>query len=238
MISDKNAIIMPELYQGILIKRYKRFLADVELKNGKVITAHCANTGSMLECAEPGRTVWLSYHDNPGRKYKYSWDIIDMGQSLVGVNTGVPNRLVKRSVQSGLIEELNGYDSIKAEIKTAEGSRLDLGLFKAGRRDCYVEIKNCSLVRDGRAFFPDAVTKRGLKHLKELQRLIKEKNRALMFYLIQRSDAKSFSPADHIDPEYGKELRQAMKSGVEVLAYSAVVTTTYIQIGKKLPLYF
>lgn len=234
-MNSTNSIILPELFKGVLIKRYKRFLADIQFPDGSIITAHSANTGSMRECSEPGRTVWLSYHDKPTRKHKYSWEIIDMGTSLVGINTGLPNRLVKVSVEAGLIEELSGYDSLKPEVKTVEGSRLDLGLYKKGRRDCYVEIKNSTLVTNGVASFPDAVTKRGLKHLKELQRLVRENKRAVMFYLIQRMDAKTFEPAYLIDPDYAAELYQAEKNGVEILVYDSVITTDYIKIGKKIP---
>ncbi len=234
-MDSTNAIVLPELFEGVLIKRYKRFLADIRLPDGSVITAHSANTGSMLECSEPGRTVWLSYHDNPKRKYKYSWEIIDMGSSLVGINTFVPNRLVKISAESGLIEELLGYDIIKPEVKTGDGSRLDLCLFKHGRRDCYVEIKNSTLVKNGIASFPDAVTTRGLKHLKELQRLVKENNRCVMFFLIQRMDSKKFEPAYSIDPDYAAELCKAEKNGVEIVVYDVDITTEYIKIGKKIP---
>ncbi len=234
-MTSKDAIIFPKLYEGVLIKRYKRFLADIKLKDGSIITAHSANTGSMLECSEPGRTVWLSYHDKPERKYKYSWEIIDMGTSLVGINTGVPNKLVKLSAEAGLIDELSGYDLVKPEVKTSEGSRLDLCLYKEGRRDCYVEIKNSTLVRNGLASFPDAVTARGLKHLKELQRLITENNRCVMFYLVQRMDSTEFEPAHTIDPKYAEELKRAYKNGVEILVYDVDITTEYIQIGKKIP---
>ena len=232
---ERNCIMMPELTEGVLIKRYKRFLADVRLKTGEVITAHCANTGGMHECSEPGRKVWLSYHDKPGRKYKYSWDIIDMGSSLVGVSTSVPNRLVKLAVEAGLIDELNGYDRVKPEVKSGPDSRLDLALYADGRRDCFVEIKNCTLVKDGLACFPDAVTTRGLKHLVELQRLVKEKKRSVMFYLVQRMDAVRFEPAHHIDPAYGAELIKAEKAGVEILVYDVSISTEFIKLGRKLP---
>lgn len=234
MISNKNAIILPELTEGILLRRYKRFLVDVELNDGAIVTAHCANTGSMKECSSPGCKVWLSYHDNPKRKYKYSWELIDMGASLVGVNTGVPNRLVKISIEAGLIDELSGYERIKPEVKTSKGSRLDIALYKEGRRDCFVEIKNSTLVENRLASFPDAVTKRGLKHLKELQRLVRENYRSVMFFLIQRMDAESFSPADQIDPDYAHELYKAKQAGVEVVVYDVIITTEYIKLGKKL----
>ncbi len=232
---SNDCIALPELTEGILIKRYKRFLADVRLDTGEVVTAHCANTGAMHECSEPGRKVWLSFHDKPGRKYKYSWDIIDMGTSLVGVSTSVPNRLVKLSVEAGLIDELKGYDLIKSEVKSGKDSRLDLALYAAGRRDCYIEIKNSTLVKDGLACFPDAVTTRGLKHLVELQRLVKEDKRCVMFYLVQRMDAMRFEPAHHIDPIYCAELIKAEKAGVEILVYDVSISTEVIKLGKRLP---
>lgn len=234
-MTSEGAIIFPKLFEGVLIKRYKRFLADIKLKDGSIITAHSANTGSMLECSEPGRTVWLSHHDKPERKYKYSWEIIDMGTSLVGINTGVPNKLVKLSAEAGLIDELSGYDLVKPEVKTSEGSRLDLCLYKEGRRDCYVEIKNSTLVKNSLASFPDAVTARGLKHLKELQRLVTENNRCVMFYLVQRMDATEFEPAHTIDPKYAEELKRAHENGVEILVYDVDITTQHIKIRKKIP---
>ncbi len=234
-MKETGVIVMPELTEGILIKRYKRFLADVKLYSGEVITAHCANTGAMHECSEPGRKVWLSYHDKPGRKYKYSWDIIDMETSLVGVSTSVPNRLVRISLEAGLIDELSGYDVVKPEVKSGPDSRLDLALYADGRRDCFVEIKNCTLVKDRLACFPDAVTKRGLKHLVELQRLVKEGRRCVMFYLVQRMDADRFEPAHHIDPGYGAELARAEESGVEILVYDVSISTEAIKLQKKLP---
>lgn len=232
---DPGSIAWPELFKGTLIKRYKRFLADVELDTGETITAHCANSGTMRECCEPGRAVWLSYHDNPKRKLKYSWEIIDMGTSLVGVNTIIPNRLVKKSVETGKVEELSGYDTVTPEVKVGKHSRLDLVLSGAGKKTCYVEIKNCTLVTYGDARFPDAVTTRGLKHLTELRELVARGNRCMMFYLVQRMDAEEFGPADHIDPAYGKELRAAIKDGVEIVVYDVILNTEYITLGKKIP---
>jgi len=225
----------PELIPGTLIKRYKRFLADVRLKDGGVVTAHCPNSGSMKACAEPGQPVYLSSHDNPKRKLKYTWEIIEMPTSLVGVNTLVPNRLVKASIEQGAIKELKGYDTVKSEINTGKGSRLDLVLTKENKTPCFVEIKNCTLVADGIASFPDAVTARGLKHLVELQRLARQGNRSVIFYLVQRMDAKIFTPADTIDPVYGKELRRAKKNRVDILVYDVIIDLKKIVIGNRLP---
>ncbi len=225
----------PDLIPGTLVRRYKRFLADVNLSSGKTVTAHCPNSGAMLECSEPGRPVYLSYHDNPKRKLKYTWELIEMPESLVGVNTLVPNRLVKKSIEGGQIKKLAGYDKVLAEAKAGEHSRLDLLLKNGKKPDCYVEIKNCTLVKDNVAKFPDAVTTRGFKHLVELQRLVAEGCRCVMFYLIQRTDAVLFQPADHIDPEYGRELRKALDNGVEILVYDVMIDMKSICVNRELP---
>lgn len=230
-----GAIYWPKLFRGTLIKRYKRFLADVTLDSGETVTAHCANSGSMKECSEPGRPVWLSYHDNPKRKLKYSWEMIDMGTSLVGTNTGIPNRLIKLSAENNLIPELTGYETIKAEVKAGKQSRLDLALYSSDRRTCYVEIKNSTLVDGNLAMFPDAVTSRGLKHLHELKHLVSEGNRCMMVYLVQRMDAFLFRPADHIDPAYGEALRDVVKAGVEIAVYDVDLTPDYIKLRNPLP---
>jgi len=235
--ADTNAqgLFWPELIPGTLIKRYKRFLADMRLSSGDLVTAHCANSGTMKECSEPGRPVYLSFHNNPKRKLKYTWEMIKMSTSLVGVNTLVPNRLVKKSIEDGLVEQLKGYENVKAEVKVSDKSRLDLMLTKGDKEKCYVEIKNCTLVKEEIAYFPDAVTTRGRKHLVELQRLAKEGNRSIIFFLVQRMDAKAFTPADNIDPAYGKELRKTKRNGVEVIVYDVIIDLEKIVLGKKIP---
>jgi len=232
---NRRSLAWPELFRGTLVKRYKRFLADVELDNGGLVTAHCPNSGTMRACSQPGQPVFLSFHDNPKRKLKYTWEIIHMPDSLVGVNTLVPNRLVKHSVEEGLVPELIGYDRVRAEVKTSDGSRLDLVLEKDGRRNCFVEVKNCTLVEGSNARFPDAVTARGRKHLMELQRLVAEGNRSVMFFLVQRMDADRFSPADDIDPAYGKELRRAHQNGVEILVYDVSIDLAAIRLNQPIP---
>lgn len=229
------ALPWPELFPGKLIKRYKRFLADVELTDGREVTAHCPNSGSMKACSEPGRTVFLSYHDNPKRKLKYTWELIKMPESLVGVNTLVPNRLVSQSIKADAVKELTGFNSITSEVTTSKGTRLDLLLSNKENERCYVEIKNCSLVEDNIAFFPDAVTTRGLKHLVELQKLLAANCRSVIFYLVQRMDAGLFRPAAHIDDTYARELVKAKKNGVEILVYDVVIDLEKITLGKKLP---
>jgi sugar fermentation stimulation protein A len=230
-----DSISWPPLQKGILVKRYKRFMADVRLKNGDIVTAHCANSGRMLACSQPGRVVYLTTHDNPKRKLKYTWEMIEMPESMVGVNTMIPNRLVALSIRTGRVPDLEGYDSIQREVKTGQDSRLDICLRKDDGDCCYVEVKNCTLVTTGLAQFPDAVTARGRKHLVEMQRLVSNGDRCAMFYLIQRMDATVFAPADHIDPEYGKELRLAVANGVELFAYDVVIDLEGIRLGKRVP---
>jgi sugar fermentation stimulation protein A len=225
----------PKLISGTLRRRYKRFLAEVELDTGRIITAHCPNTGSMKGCAEAGRTVYLSYHDDPRRKLKYTWQLIQMAESLVGVNTLVPNRLVEMALRAGEIPELGFPVDIRREVSVGKGSRIDLMLADASGPNGYVEIKNCTLVEEGIARFPDAVTTRGVKHLMELDRLRQSGSRCFMFFLIQRMDARLFQPADHIDPEYGVVLRRVAKNGVEVLAYDVDVNLSRIRLRRPIP---
>ena len=234
-LTKSNRLAWPPLIQGTLVKRYKRFLADVELKSGEVVTAHCPNSGTMKACCESGRPVYLSFHDNPKRKLKYTWELIEMPTSLVGVNTLVPNRLVAQSIAAGMVAGLNGYDNITREVKTADHSRLDILLSKGDKTRCYVEVKNCTLVKNRVALFPDAVTLRGRKHLVELQSLLSAGFRCVMFFMIQRMDADIFQPADHIDPAYGRELRHAVDHGVEILVYDTRINLETITLNRKIP---
>jgi sugar fermentation stimulation protein A len=224
----------PPLVAGRLIRRYKRFLADVALDDGSAIVAHCPNTGSMQGCSEPGRRVYLSRHDNPRRKLAFTWELIEMPHSLVGVNTLVPNRLVRRAARRQCLEELAGYDRILPEITVDRRTRIDLLLSKPGRRDCYVEIKNCTWVEAATARFPDAVTIRGRKHLLALSRLARQGHRAMIFFLVQRMDADCFRPADDLDPAYGRALRQAVASGVEIIARDVHVDLAAIRLNRRL----
>lgn len=225
----------PGLIRGTLVKRYKRFLADVMLEDGRTVTAHCPNSGSMKDCCEAGRPVYLTLHDSPKRKLKYTWELIEMPTSLVGVNTMVPNRLVYHAIQTGQLEPFRAYSHIKAEKKLESGSRLDIYLWNNGGEACYIEIKNCTMVSDGVASFPDAVTTRGQKHLRELRELLDEQTRSVMLFLIQRSDALRFEPADHIDPEYGRELRKSVKQGVEVFVYDVDIQLEGIRVSRQIP---
>ncbi len=229
------------LIRGQLIKRYKRFLADVKLDSGEEITAHCANPGAMLGLAEPGSPVWLSKSDNPKRKLKFSWELIEVdmgaGPTLVGINTGHPNALVAEAISSGLINELSGYPEMRREVKYGINSRIDILLEKDDLSRCYVEVKNVHLMREpGLAEFPDSVTTRGAKHLAELSAMVAEGHRAVMVYLVQRADAADFSLARDIDPAYGAAFDAAARAGVEALAYACELAPVGIEVSRRIHL--
>ncbi|VEN74973.1 Sugar fermentation stimulation protein homolog [Candidatus Desulfarcum epimagneticum] len=232
--NPETGLAWPRLFKGTLIKRYKRFLADAKLENGEVVVAHCPNPGSMRACCEPGRTVYLSFHDNPKRKLKYTWEMIEMPASLVGVNTLVPNRLVKKSLENGMIPEISSHTRIRSEVRVSKSSRLDFVAEKENGEKCFVEVKNCALVENGAASFPDAVTERGKKHLVELQELVKKGSRGVIFFLIQRMDAESFAPAADIDPAYAREFEKAVENGVEPLVYDVQIDLSGISLGKRI----
>jgi len=212
------------LIPATLVKRYKRFLADVTLATGETITAHVANPGSMIGLATAGSRVWLSKSDNPKRKLSHSWELVEVdlggGLELVGVNTAQPNPLVGAALEAGLIPELAGYQSIRREVRYGKNSRVDFLLESAKRPPCYVEIKNVHLMRQpGLAEFPDAKTERGSKHLEELGDAVEAGNRATMLYLIQIGSAERFSLARDIDPKYGAAYDRARSRGVEAIAW-------------------
>ena len=229
---------LPPLIEGELIKRYKRFLADVTLDSGEVVTAHCPNSGSMRGCAIPGSRVWLSESDNPKRKLKYTWELAQVPGSRIGINTQIPNKLVKTAIETGQIEELAEFTRVKSEVKTSEHTRLDLAIEAEDGRKGYVEIKNCTLVEEGIAMFPDAVTTRGQKHLDELVRLAAEGYRAVIFYLIQRTDAQVFTPAAAIDPVYAEKLKFARDNGVEIITRDTVFDPGCIRVNQPVPVSF
>ncbi|WP_422038223.1 DNA/RNA nuclease SfsA [Roseibium sp.] len=208
------------LVGGRLVKRYKRFLADVVLDaDGREITAHCANPGSMLGLKEPGSRVWLSPSNNPKRKLKYSWEIIEADGALVGINTAHPNKLVEEAIEAGRITELSGYASMRREVKYGKNSRIDILLEGPDGGRTYVEVKNVHLMRQpGLAEFPDSVTARGAKHLGELADMAGEGHRAAMVFLVQRPDCERLSLAEDIDPAYAAAFRSARGAGVEVYA--------------------
>ena len=222
------------LIRGTLIQRYKRFLADVRLETDEIVTAHCTNTGSMMGCKEPGSKVYISRSDNLNRKLLYTWELIKTDGRWVGINTLHPNKLVPEAVESGVIVELSGYQSIRREVKVSAHTRLDLCL-EGTKGNCFVEVKNVTLAANGTAAFPDAVSERGTRHLQELMRLKRQGHRAAIVFVIQRGDCDSFRPADEIDQEYGRWLRRAINAGVEALPYRAKVTPKEILLTEKIP---
>ncbi|MEM1451022.1 MAG: DNA/RNA nuclease SfsA [Planctomycetota bacterium] len=220
---------------GRLVKRYKRFLTDVELDDGSILTAHCPNTGSMKGCLEPGARVALRDSEDPKRKLRHTFQTIEVGDTWVNVDTGLPNALAAEAVAAGLIEELDGYGSLRREVKYGTNSRIDLLLEDDERGRAYVEVKNTTLATGDLALFPDAVTTRGRKHLEELARVVADGDRGVMLFCVSRDDVRRVAPADEIDPEYGRTLREVADAGVELLAYSTRVTPTSFELGRKLP---
>jgi sugar fermentation stimulation protein A len=225
------------LIKGRLIRRYKRFLADIQLDDAGVITAACPNTGSMMGCCDAGNRVWLSESDSATRKYRHTWEIVQVGRVMIGINTGRPNALVAEAIAAGTIGELAGYSSVRREVPYGEeGSRVDLVLEGPSREPCYVEVKNVTAAASkGIALFPDSVSVRGTRHLRELIRLKARGMRPVQLYCVQRSDVREVRPADGIDYEYGITLREAIATGVEVLAYRAKVTATEIRLEERIP---
>ena len=232
------------LIQGTLIKRYKRFLADVQLADGSIIIAHCPNTGAMTCCAEPGWQVWLSPSNNPKRKLLYTWEVVLTDQHhWIGINTQKANALVKEAIQENKIPELVGYKTLQAEVKFGEEkSRIDFLLTDPDKADCYIEVKSVTLLKgdaldesaeEGSAgYFPDAKTLRGQKHLRELSLIASQGKRAVLFFCVQHSGIKSVQVATHIDPDYAKELKRAMLNGVQILCYGCEINSEKIYINQ------
>jgi sugar fermentation stimulation protein A len=226
------------LLEARLIRRYKRFLADVRFADGSVTTVHTPNTGSMLGCQDPGSRVWLRHCANPRRKYPLSWELVEAeGSVLVGLNTALPPWLVQEGITNGIVSELQGYGRVRREVPYGvERSRIDLLLEEGQGRDCYVEVKNVTAaVERGIALFPDAVSVRASKHLRELMAVAGGGERAVIFFVVQRGDVEELRPADQIDPEYGRMLRAARDAGVELIAYRARVTPESISLETRLP---
>jgi sugar fermentation stimulation protein A len=222
------------LLHGKLIKRYKRFLADITLDNGDIITAHVPNSGRMTSTIEEGCDVWVTFHDNPKRKLKYTLELTKIDENLICTNTGVANKLGVEAIENGVIKELQGYNSIKTEQKYGENSRIDILLEKEDEK-CYVEIKSVTLKVEDHLAFPDAVTSRGVKHLNELASMIKEGHRAVMLYIIQRTDKLPFRIADEIDKKYAEAFNEVTKNGVEVLIYQSDIDIDKINLNSKVP---
>ncbi|WP_133013139.1 DNA/RNA nuclease SfsA [Marinomonas flavescens] len=214
-----------KLLEGRLIKRYKRFLSDIELSTGEVIVAHCPNTGSMKRCQQDNARVWVSESNNPKRKLAYTWELVEIDeQYLACINTGYPNKLVGEAIANGVVSELTGYSEQKAEVKYGENSRIDWLLTGDDGRKCYVEVKNVTLLEeDGQGYFPDAVTERGRKHLYELASMVEEGHRAVMFFCVSHTGIDSVTPAAHIDPKYAQAFAEVVERGVEVIAYQVAI---------------
>jgi len=225
------------LIRGKLIRRYKRFLADVKLDTGETITAACPNTGSMLGLTEIDNIVWLSRSESPTRKYPHTWELVgirDIG--LVGINTAQPNRIVTEAITQGKVADLNGYAKLRNEVKYGQNSRIDILLEDTKRPSCYVEVKNVHFFRKpGLAEFPDCVTERGTKHLVELSNMVKKGARAVMVYLIQCRNPSHFALADDKDRTYFEEFRKARAAGVEALALTCHVSTSEITVDRNIP---
>ena len=225
------------LIEGVLIQRYKRFLADVRLPDGRVVIAHVPNSGTMRSCSDPGSRVWISPATDPRRKLKWTLEIIEVGDdTLALVNTYLPNRIVREAIEAGLVPALGGYPQVRAEVKYGERSRVDLLLQADGRPRCWVEVKNVTLLEEpGLARFPDAVTTRGTRHLRELMNVVEQGERGVLFFHVPRGDADEVRPADTVDPVYGQTLRQAAEAGVEIMAWRARVTTAEVVLLRPIP---
>ncbi len=230
------------LVHGRLVRRYKRFLCDVELDGGEIVTAHCPNPGSMLGgLAEPGLEVWLAPNHSPTAKLRWRWELLKRDGHLIGINTNQPNGIVAEAIAAGRIPELAGYDGLRREVKYGQNSRIDILLEADGRPPAYVEIKNVHLRRtDGphpdAAEFPDSVTKRGAKHLEELADMVAGGARAVMVYLVQRADCTHFRIADDVDPGYADGLARALTKGVEALCYDCALSVDGIELAEPLPI--
>ncbi len=229
-----------ELVPAVILRRYKRFLADVRLADGSEVTVHVPNSGTMKTCWVEGGRVLISPASNPKRKLKWTLEqcfVGPGGDTRVMVNTQLPNKLVREAVELGLIPGLEGYDSVRTEVKYgSRNSRIDLLLEGEGRPPCWVEIKNATLIAEpGMARFPDAVTKRGQKHLLELAEMAEQGHRGVIFYLASRSDAERVGPADDIDPEYGRLLREVVARGVEPMAHGLHINNASLVLGRALP---
>lgn len=230
-------MLLPPLQPATLIKRYKRFLADCRLDDGPEVTAHTANSGSLLGLATPGARIWISTSDDPARKLRHSWELVEAYGGLVNVNTSRPNRIAAEAISAGAIPALAGYATLRGEVKYGKNSRIDLLLEDPVKGIAYVEVKSVTLSRDkGLAEFPDAVTARGAKHLEELIGEVQRGHRAVMLYLVQVPDATQFSLASDIDPTYARAFAHARASGVEAIAAHARVTTEAIDVIGALPI--
>ncbi len=225
------------LVPAVLIRRYKRFLADIRLEDGREVTAHCANPGSMMGLAEPGLKIWVEPNDDPKKKLKYGWRLVEHADGhFTGVDTSLPNRALRAALEAGDIPELATYSTVRPEQKYGTKSRIDFLLQSPGLPDAYVEVKSVTLSRTtGLAEFPDSVTARGAKHLGELAEMARIGHRAVLFYLIQRTDCAEMTLAADIDPTYAAAFANARSAGVEVLAYGTRITPKAVTLGTRVP---
>ncbi len=226
------------LVKGTLIKRYKRFLADIRLENGELVTAHCPNTGAMTGCAEPGYHVWLRHSEDPKRKLAYTWELAqDFNQHWIGINTHNANKLCVEAIKANVITELTGYENLATERKYGqENSRIDILLTDSERPDCFIEVKSVTLLQNQLGFFPDAKTLRGAKHLRELIDEKRKGNRAVLLFCVQHSGIKTVDVARQIDPDYAALFDQALQAGVEVITYGCQIDREKIVLNQRLTL--
>ncbi len=223
------------LIKGRLLRRYKRFLADVELPDGQIITAHCPNTGAMTGCAEPGSTVWLSTSSVKTRKYPHTWELVETASGLASIHSAKANQVVREAFAAGLISGFEGYPDTRSEVQYGRGSRADL-LLQGPQGRVFVEVKSVTLCRPGGVgAFPDAVSERGRKHLRELQSVLEDETSAVLFFCVFHSGINSVCAAGDIDPRYRDALAEAMAAGVQVLAWRADISTTGIELSRQLP---
>ncbi len=227
-------IFQNPLIKGHLIKRYKRFLADIELEDGTSITAHCPNSGAMQGLTSPGTPVWLSQSPNPNRKLPFTWEMAEVDGTFVGMNTSNPNTLVEEALNSGIIKDLNYFTSLRREVTYGKNSRIDILLEDSNGALTYVEVKNVHLKRGTTAAFPSSVTTRGAKHMGELAEMVRQGHNAYVIYVVQRNDCKSFEIARDIDPHYDKETHDAIQNGVKALVYACDVSPNAITISHQI----
>jgi sugar fermentation stimulation protein A len=227
------------LVPATLIRRYKRFLADIRLQDGREVTAHCANPGSMMGLAEPGMRIWVEPNDDPKKKLKFGWRLVEHENGhFTGVDTSLPNRALRAAFEAREVAELASYSGVLTEVKYGQNSRIDILLQGLGLPDAYVEVKSVTLSRaPGVAEFPDSVTARGAKHLAELSAMAKAGHRAVMFYLIQRTDAEVFRLAGYIDPTYAAAFEEAREAGVEVFAYDTEISPEEVVVGRRVRMF-
>lgn len=228
-------IFQEPLLKGYLIKRYKRFLADIELESGLFITAHCPNPGAMQGLTTPGMPVWVSHTSMPSRKLPYTWQMAEADGMFVGMNTSNPNALVEEAIHSGVLQELQGYQTLRREVAYGQNSRIDILLENPFDPLVYVEVKNVHLKRGKNAAFPSSITARGAKHMRELSERVRQGHQAYVIYVVQRNDCEGFEIAEDIDPLYGQEAREAFKNGVKSLVYACKVTPQAITLTHRIP---